>query len=179
MAPTPDGGGYWLVASDGGVFSYGDAAVPRLDGEHAAQRNPVVGMASTPDGGRLLAGGRPTAACSPSATPPSTARRGRCAWPSPSRPWPSTPDGGGYWLVAADGGVFSFGDRRVRGVAAGRRACTRRAWRCSPPAPAPGYLIVTTDGRAVDFGDAPQFGDVADVVVGYTGHLVGGAAVAG
>ena len=26
MAATPDGGGYWLVASDGGVFTYGDAA---------------------------------------------------------------------------------------------------------------------------------------------------------
>ena len=25
MAATPDGGGYWLVASDGGMFSYGDA----------------------------------------------------------------------------------------------------------------------------------------------------------
>jgi len=23
MAPTPDGGGYWLVASDGGVFAFG------------------------------------------------------------------------------------------------------------------------------------------------------------
>ena len=26
MAATPDGRGYWLVASDGGVFTYGDAA---------------------------------------------------------------------------------------------------------------------------------------------------------
>jgi hypothetical protein len=25
IASTPDGHGYWLVASDGGVFSYGDA----------------------------------------------------------------------------------------------------------------------------------------------------------
>ncbi len=25
MAATPDGGGYWLVASDGGIFNYGDA----------------------------------------------------------------------------------------------------------------------------------------------------------
>jgi len=25
MAQTPNGTGYWLVASDGGVFSYGDA----------------------------------------------------------------------------------------------------------------------------------------------------------
>ncbi|HXQ90445.1 MAG TPA: SpoIID/LytB domain-containing protein, partial [Acidimicrobiales bacterium] len=43
-------GGYWLVASDGGVFSYGDA------GFHGSAGNihltkPVVGMAATPDGG--------------------------------------------------------------------------------------------------------------------------------
>jgi len=25
MAATPDGGGYWLVATDGGIFAYGDA----------------------------------------------------------------------------------------------------------------------------------------------------------
>ena len=31
MAATPDGGGYWLVASDGGVFAYGDARLLRLD----------------------------------------------------------------------------------------------------------------------------------------------------
>jgi cell wall-associated NlpC family hydrolase len=26
MAPTPDGRGYWLMASDGGIFTFGDAA---------------------------------------------------------------------------------------------------------------------------------------------------------
>jgi hypothetical protein len=25
MAATPSGDGYWLVASDGGIFSFGDA----------------------------------------------------------------------------------------------------------------------------------------------------------
>jgi hypothetical protein len=25
VSATPDGGGYWLVASDGGVFNFGDA----------------------------------------------------------------------------------------------------------------------------------------------------------
>jgi hypothetical protein len=25
MAGTPSGGGYWLVAADGGIFSFGDA----------------------------------------------------------------------------------------------------------------------------------------------------------
>ena len=38
---------------------------------------------------------------------------------------------------------------------------------------------VTANGLAVDFGDAPQFGDVADVVPGYSGHIVGGATTPG
>ena len=25
MAPTPSGAGYWMVASDGGIFSFGNA----------------------------------------------------------------------------------------------------------------------------------------------------------
>ena len=29
---------------------------------------------------------------------------------SPSSAWPPRPDGRGYWLVASDGGIFSFGD---------------------------------------------------------------------
>ena len=50
MAATPDGGGYWLVASDGGIFSFGDA---RFFGSTGALHlnEPVVGMAATPDGG--------------------------------------------------------------------------------------------------------------------------------
>ena len=50
MAATPDGGGYWLVASDGGIFTFGDAAVPRLDRRPSPSTSPIVGMAATPDG---------------------------------------------------------------------------------------------------------------------------------
>ena len=32
MTPTADGRGYWLVAADGGIFAFGDAGLPRLDG---------------------------------------------------------------------------------------------------------------------------------------------------
>jgi len=50
MASTPDGGGYWLVASDGGVFSFGDATFYGSTG--AMHLNaPIVSAASTPDGG--------------------------------------------------------------------------------------------------------------------------------
>ena len=49
MAATPTGRGYWLVASDGGIFSFGDAGVLRLDGRDPAEP-PIVGMAATPTG---------------------------------------------------------------------------------------------------------------------------------
>jgi hypothetical protein len=49
MAATPDGQGYWLVASDGGIFTYGDAQFYGSTG--ALHLNePIVGMAATPDG---------------------------------------------------------------------------------------------------------------------------------
>ncbi|MGH9080006.1 MAG: hypothetical protein ACRDYE_08060, partial [Acidimicrobiales bacterium] len=44
------GGGYWLVASDGGIFAFGDARFFGSTGNLALNR-PVVGMAATPDGG--------------------------------------------------------------------------------------------------------------------------------
>ena len=47
---TPDGGGYWLVGADGGVFSFGDAAFHGSMGGHHLDA-PVVGMAGTPVGG--------------------------------------------------------------------------------------------------------------------------------
>jgi hypothetical protein len=49
MAATPDGGGYWLVASDGGIFAFGDAGFHGSTGGISLNK-PVVGMAATPDG---------------------------------------------------------------------------------------------------------------------------------
>ena len=49
MAATPDGGGYWLVASDGGIFTFGDATFFGSTGNLVLNK-PIVGMASTPDG---------------------------------------------------------------------------------------------------------------------------------
>jgi hypothetical protein len=50
MASTPDGHGYWLVASDGGIFTFGDAGFYGSTGGSAAPQ-PTIGMARTPDGG--------------------------------------------------------------------------------------------------------------------------------
>jgi ribosomal protein L24E len=49
MAATADGKGYWLVASDGGIFAFGDAVFEGSTGNvHLNQ--PIVGMAATADG---------------------------------------------------------------------------------------------------------------------------------
>jgi hypothetical protein len=50
MAATPDGGGYWLVASDGGIFAFGDAAFHGSTGNMSLVL-PVVDMAVVPGGG--------------------------------------------------------------------------------------------------------------------------------
>src|SRR5581483_7446831 len=49
MAATPDGLGYWLVASDGGIFSFGTARFFGSTGG-TTLRQPVVSMAVTPTG---------------------------------------------------------------------------------------------------------------------------------
>ena len=156
-AVTPDGRGYWLVAADGGVFSFGDAGFfgsmggARLDA-------PIVGMAATPDGRWLLAGG---------------GRRWglllrRCpvlrvdGWSRPNAPvvgMAATPDGGGYWLVAADGGVFSFGDARFFGSMAGSLDGNRATALAATP-DGGGYWLVGRDGGVFAFGDAGFFGSV-------------------
>jgi len=49
MAYTPTGKGYWLVDSDGGVFTYGDATFYGSMGGKALAA-PIVGIAVTPTG---------------------------------------------------------------------------------------------------------------------------------
>jgi hypothetical protein len=44
MAPTTGGLGYWLVASDGGIFSFGDAVFYGSTGGITLAQ-PIVGMA--------------------------------------------------------------------------------------------------------------------------------------
>jgi hypothetical protein len=56
IAPTPDGRGYWLVAADGGVFSFGDAAFHgSMGAAPPSSSTPVVAMAATPGNGYWLA----------------------------------------------------------------------------------------------------------------------------
>ncbi len=105
---TPDGGGYWLVGADGGVFSFGDAAFfGSTGGLHL--NAPIVGMAPTADGrgywevgadGGIFAFGDAGFFGS----------TGSLHLNAPIVGMAPTADGAGYWLVGADGGIFAFGD---------------------------------------------------------------------
>ena len=116
---TSNGQGYWLVASDGGMFSFGDAGFFGSTG-NIRLNQPVVGMAATP----TVAGTgswRPTAGCSPSVMLVSSDR-----WePFASMPrWSASRrrlDGGGYWMSASDGGVFTFGNAGFFGSMGGQQ----------------------------------------------------------
>ena len=45
MAAGPNSGGYWLVASDGGIFSYGNTLFYGSTGGMTLNK-PIVGMSS-------------------------------------------------------------------------------------------------------------------------------------
>ena len=106
MAATPDGKGYWLVASDGGIFTFGDAVL-RIDGGTRLNQ-PIVGMAATPDGGGywLVASDGGIFNYGDAVFQGST---GSIRLNQPIVGMAATLDGGGYWLVASDGGIFTFG----------------------------------------------------------------------
>jgi hypothetical protein len=155
MASTPDGGGYWLVAGDGGIFSFGDAV---FHGSTGAMRlnEPIVGMASTPDGGGywLVAADGGIFSFGDAAFHGST---GAIHLVAPIVGMAATPDGHGYWLAAADGGVFNFGSAGFDGSAAGRHPGDAEAGMAATPTGG-GYWLVDSSGDVDAFGDASDAG---------------------
>ena len=108
--------GYWLVASDGGIFAFSSP----YDGSTGAMvlNRPIVGMAPTPDAGGywLVASDGGIFAFGDAKFYGST---GNVVLNRPIVAMAPTPDGAGYWLVASDGGIFAFGDAPFLGSMGG------------------------------------------------------------
>ena len=156
IAATPDGNGYWLVASDGGVFAFGDAAFYGSTGRLPLNK-PDRGHRRHPRRQAATGWWPPTAGSSPSATPPSTAPRAASRSTSPSWASPPTPDGKGYWLVASDGGIFAFGDAGFYG-STGRLPLNKPIVGIAATPDGNGYWLVASDGGIFAFGDAGFYG---------------------
>jgi hypothetical protein len=165
-APGSFTGGYRLVASDGGIFSFGNAV---FDGSAGGihLNAPIVGMAATPsatatpggngywmvasDGGIFnygvagfhgSAGGihlnRPVVGMAPTAS------------------------GGGYWLVASDGGIFNYGDASFHGSAGGIHLNSPIVGMAATP-DGGGYWMVASDGGIFNYGDASFHGSAGGI----------------
>jgi hypothetical protein len=159
--------GYRLVATDGGVFSFGDAG---YDGSCQQKAKPcgaprkvhVAALSSLPTGN-----GYWLAATDGSVYSFGRARNlGSCPQDKKvcgkSRPTivdiDATANGKGYWLTASNGAVFAFGDARNYG------SCATSVKTCGKVHPAvvgmavtpdaKGYWLVEKTGAVLHFGDA-------------------------
>ena len=143
--------GYWEVASDGGIFSYGGAQFYGSTGSLHLNA-PIVGMAATPDdaGYWLLASDGGIFAFGDAIFYGST---GGMHLNAPIVAMSPTPDGAGYWLVASDGGVFAFGDAGFWG-SAGSLPLVKPIVGMASSIDGLGYWLVASDGGIFTYGDA-------------------------
>ncbi|MHB8289145.1 MAG: NHL repeat-containing protein [Acidimicrobiales bacterium] len=154
---SPSGIGYWFVASDGGIFSFGGA---KFYGSMGAKHlnAPIVGMAATPDGkgywfvasdGGIFSFGDAHFYGSMGAKHLNAPIVGMAA----------TPDGKGYWFVASDGGIFSFGDAKFYGSMGAKHLNAPIVGMAATP-DGKGYWFVASDGGIFSFGDAKFYGSM-------------------
>ena len=157
--PPPGPHGYWLVGADGGVFSYGSALFRGSTADLRLSR-PIVGIAATADhrgywlvgadggvfafGDAGFFGSVPGLGIAPEG---STAPGPRLA--SPIVGMVASTEGPGYLLVAADGGVFAFGDARYAGSCPDSGGCSGAATAIVSDRTGSGYWIVTAPGHVL------------------------------
>ena len=166
-APPSPTHGYWLVGSDGGIFTFGSAQFYGSTGSLRLQR-PVVGIVPTADragywldasdggvfayGDTQFYGSIPGLGLHPAGSGLPNSLNAPIVGMVPSV------DDNGYFMVASDGGVFAFGDAHFAGSCPGIGGCSGSAVAVMPDASGNGYWLVTSTGSVYTFGDAPNFG---------------------
>jgi hypothetical protein len=159
--------GYWLVGSDGGIFSFGNAQFYGSTGNLVLQR-PVVGIVATRDRGGYWLDASDGGVFSFGDTQFYGSIPGLGLHPAgsglahslnaPIVGMVASHDQGGYFMVASDGGVFAFGDAHFAGSCPGIGGCAGAAVAVMPDASGNGYWLVTQTGHVYAFGDAPFLG---------------------
>jgi hypothetical protein len=76
----------------------------------------------------------------------------------------ATLTGHGYWLVASDGGMFTFGDAGFFG-STGNIRLNRPIVGMVPTGSGRGYWLVASDGGMFTFGDAAFYGSTGGMFI--------------
>jgi hypothetical protein len=160
VPPPPPFTGYWMVATDGGIFNFGTTHFFGSTG-NVRLNKPIVGMAITPDGRGywLVASDGGIFTFGDAKFYGST---GAVHLNKPIVGMAATPDGHGYWLVATDGGIFTFGDAKFYG-STGAVNLNKPIVAMAATPDGHGYWLVATDGGIFTFGDARFFGSTGNV----------------
>ncbi len=158
MAIDPATGGYWLVATDGGIFAFNAPFLGSTGNIHLNQ--PVVGMSGdqsgngywmvASDGGIFAFGDAPFLGST-----------GNIHLNKPVVGMAVDPATGGYWLVATDGGIFSFGGAPFLG-STGSIHLNRPIVGMAPLSDGSGYRLIASDGGVFTF-HAPFYGSTGNI----------------
>ncbi|MHB8220251.1 MAG: CocE/NonD family hydrolase, partial [Acidimicrobiales bacterium] len=152
IAAAPTGGGYWEVASDGGIFAFGSAGFYGSMGGKALNA-PVVGIAAAPTGGgywEVASDGGIFAFGSAGFY----GSMGGKALNAPVVGLAAAPTGGGYWEVASDGGIFAFGSAPYAGSMGGKALNAPMVGLAALPRAAP-FTARGSIGDAYEVGATP------------------------
>jgi len=151
--------GYWLLASDGGIYQFGAVFDGSLRGQRLNQ--PIVGMAATPSGGGywLVASDGGIFTFGDARYFGST---GNIRLNKPIVGMAANPAGTGYWLAASDGGIFTFGAAAFLGSMGSHRLNQPVVGMAAVPSGG-GYWLVASDGGIFTFGTAGYHGSTGGI----------------
>ena len=170
MVPSADGRGYFMVASDGGVFAFGDAGFEGSCPGSGGCSGAAVSV--LPDaGGRgywlvTATGSVYTFGDADALGEPLDYTDGG-PLPAPVVSTVRTPDGEGYWILLADGIVLPFGTADLYPDGAGGTDAFGRVTTTDPATAVfatgdeLGYWVATAGGGIFAFGSAPDDGSMA------------------
>lgn len=154
IAGQPNGNGYWVLRSDGGLYKYG-TALSYGSPVGSNFKISAAAIAAHPSGkgywivsalGGVYAYG-------------AAHHHGQPAFlGSPIVAMQSTRTGNGYWLVGADGGVFSFGDAVFLGSAYGSANARGGIVGMATTPTDQGMFLLARDGALFGYGDAAVIG---------------------
>ncbi len=175
MATNPKGSGYWLLGSDGGVFSFGDAPFFGSTGSIRLNK-PILAMSPHPNGqGYWFVGSDGGVFTYGDAQ--FHGSTGSMQLNKPIVGMAATPDGNGYWLVASDGGIFSFGSAAFYG-STGSLQLNKPIVGMASTSDGHGYWLVASDGGLFAFGNAGFYGSTGSMslnspIVGMSSTVAG------